>query len=82
MTDEPESEPTIDDLKAALHTVTMDRVLWKKSYGVLKKILIHYGFDIVEHSDGMPDLIALRLKGYLPPDPALDALLPDQPTKH
>lgn len=79
---ENDDEPTLDDLKAALHAATMEGVLWKQSYGILKKILVHYGFDIVETSEGLPDVIALRARGYLPPNPAIDALLHDDIVKH
>lgn len=74
--------PTLADLAIALKEMREDRDLWVKSYGILKIILTHYGFDIIEDARGMPDVHALRAKGYMPPAPELDALLKGEIVKH
>jgi len=79
---QPFDGPTLAEYRHALKEMREDRELWKKSYGILKLILTHYGFDVIEDVRGIPDVHALRAKGYMPPDPALDALLQGEIVKH
>jgi len=74
--------PNMADIDLAIKEMREERDLWRKSYGILKLILTHYGFDVVEDSRGIPDVHALRAKGYMPPNPALDALLQGEIVKH
>lgn len=79
---QPDDGPTLADYRHALQEMRGDRDLWKKSYGILKLILTHYGFEIIEDSRGIPDVHALQAKGYMPPNPELDAILQGEIVKH
>lgn len=79
---QPYDGPDLDEYRHALKEMREECAAWQKSYGILKIILTHYGFDVVEDASGKPDVYALRAKGYMPPNPALDALLQDVIVKH